>query len=554
MGLTTSCGGGCGRTCGKSDTKASSRVDRSRQDYEYPADGKTPDEKGRNAAFVEEQIQPDAWVKDSREDPGKEDLGSPRAINGMEGMKDGNSTPGTAADTDAVKVSVSPDGTNLFGKVVKAPDGKTSLDEEDTTVPADRPDAVDPASPSPRERMSWKKAAKKALLAKNMGAKIAIENKIGKKLEGWFRDVALELQRGIAADGRQNEHPNFVAPEGQLFARARAACGLAEARYFAIMGLQDGLTEPNLALIGGGDAAGKSGSFFFLSPDQQLIAKSCTKEDWDVLLRILPEYVEYFEAARAKAVARAANEVQDRSAPVSLRPDAAPTFVKGFTDTLLPRFLGLYKLSLPGDSPKEPCRVLLMANAFGGAMSIDRRYDLKGSTHGRKASRKECAKKAPTFKDIDWVAKEAALRLSEANRVHLMKAIELDLAFLAKNMLMDYSLLVGVHDIPQGTPSTYEAMNVVTVRDSKRHCYIGIIDVLTPYKMKKRAETFFLGTVVCGRDVSCQHPRVYARRFHKFTDEQVFDHKPLETSHRKPTAEENTASGVSTEAHRHERP
>merc|ERR1719181_60095 len=110
---------------------------------------------------------------------------------------------------------------------------------------------------------------------------------------------------------------------------------------------------------------------------------------------------------------------------------------------------------------------------------------------------------------------ELGLCLTNQSRDQLLEAIDLDLAFLAKHGLMDYSLLVGVHDLEQGAPSVYEAMNVVTVRDSTRHVYLGIIDVLTPYKVKKRFETFFMGTIVCGRDVSCQHPKVYAKRFYR---------------------------------------
>jgi len=296
------------------------------------------------------------------------------------------------------------------------------------------------------------------------------------------------------------------------------------------MGLQDGLTEPNLALIGGEDAAGKSGSFFFLSPDQQLIAKSCTREDWRQLIRILPDYTEFVEAARSRATAKTASDRENGiSKEAHLRTscqrysvkDAHNGFVRGFTETLLPRFLGLYKLNV-GDKKSEPVRVLVMANVFGGAMSIDRRYDLKGSTHGRKASRKEVAKRAPTFKDIDWVAVEPSLGLKAENRLMLIETIRLDLGFLAKQGLMDYSLLVGVHNIEQDAESVYEAMNVICLRDDTRHCYLGIIDVLTPYGCKKHAETFFMGTLVCGRDISCQHPKVYAKRFFRFVDKQVF--------------------------------
>merc|ERR1719408_599057 len=97
--------------------------------------------------------------------------------------------------------------------------------EEENPVSAERndDDAASPGEPAEpgQKRISWKRAAKKALLAKNMGAKIAIENKIGKKLEGWFRTVAMELQRGIAAEGKKQEYANFEAPCHDLFARCR---------------------------------------------------------------------------------------------------------------------------------------------------------------------------------------------------------------------------------------------------------------------------------------------------------------------------------------------
>jgi hypothetical protein len=540
MGVAGSCGASssCGKSCAKADTKSSSRVENTREDYDYPG---SPD-KARN--LDEEQIEPAAW--DTSKLKSQDEVNGlvaqyTKDMNGFEETKlngavkeNGEASPYegkveiATMEVNASPRGQSPDRNGSSNIVVSEPEPEK---EEENPVSAERNDdnaasPGEPASPdSGHRRISWKRAAKKALLAKNMGAKIAIENKIGKKLEGWFRDVALELQRGIAAEGKKQEYTNFEAPEHALFARCRTACGFTEVRYFATMGLQDGLTEPNLALIGNQDAAGKSGSFFFLSPDQQLIAKSCTKEDWVTLLRILPLYVEHVEAARRKANARKeaeGNQISYTSAGQRQTPREGS--VRGFTDTLLPRYLALYRLTLPGAAPKtEPVLVVVMANVFGGALSIDRRYDLKGSTHGRAASRKEKAKKAPTFKDIDWVSMEPGLRLNKFNRIQLLEAIREDLKFLEKQRLMDYSLLVGVHDIAKGAPSVYEAMNVVTVRDSTRHCYLGIIDVLTPYRMKKRAETFFLGTIRCGLDVSCQHPKVYARRFFKFADKQVFD-------------------------------
>lgn len=560
----TSCNGnGCGRACGRNsgDSEGPSRVSNSRQNYDYPGDQVgtlSPTDPKRQ--FVEEPLDPELWdakkeglanamaqaEREATEASLKEQDDADR--NGENGNGDGYTTPrkdATADKTvsandvilqDDIKTGLSPAAEIVPKSPAGASAGGASPDVQPDQPVHDKVPRM-PAEEGGVESVAkkrWKSAVRKVIMAKNMGAKIVIENKIGSKLTGWFRDVALELQKGIAAEGRSQSQPRFEAPEGELFNRVRIACGFSPARYFATMGLQDGLKEPNLALIGGQDAAGKSGSFFFLSPDQQLIAKSCTSEDYRVMLRILTSYVDFVEAARVRANAKRDEQSSISQVVENGRSSQQPgssACVRGFIETLLPRFLGLYKLTLPGDDPKNAVCVLVMANVFGGARTIERRYDLKGSTHGRKASKKECAKRAPTFKDIDWVAKEPGLVLGSSDRHNLIESVTRDLAFLAKHGLMDYSLLVGVHDLAQDAPSVYEPMNVITVRDKTRHCYLGIIDVLTPYKTKKRAETFCIGTLVCGRDISCQHPKVYARRFFEFTDTQVFD-LDKEPSHR----------------------
>jgi len=389
-----------------------------------------------------------------------------------------------------------------------------------------------------RAKMKFKRAVTKVLRVQQGMSKVAMGNKIGGELTGWFRDVAYALQRGIAADGRRRSLTStdpgeclngldveFEAPQAEMFGRSRTACGFTSARYYSTMGLQAGQTQPTLKLVGSASASGKSGAFFFLSPDQQLIAKSCTKEDWRELLRILPEYVDYMESARERMPRRGSHpnlnsrpEQETTPGVSSTSPHLAHSGTKGFTETLLPRYLGLYCLRI-GD--EEPVRVLVMANVFGGALAIDKRYDLKGSTTGRKASKKEVNKSSPVFKDLDWMAREEAMQVGIVTRNRLMDTLRADVGFLTRNKLMDYSLLVGVHDV-RPDENTYEAMNVVTVRDKTRICYIGVIDVLTPYVARKRAETFCMGQLMCGRDISCQAPQKYGSRMLKFVDAVVF--------------------------------
>lgn len=518
--VSSACSPHC--NCGRGERNVpSSRVNWSRQNYdvsggsptapfaEEPLDADIWDA-GLQHVKAEDACRPEAHEKFDRLVAHREDQAS---VLEADPWKDGATEPGksTLADTTEENLTSAVADISLLADVT---DGPQSVYDDPAVVTGSPREEIPETKHPPKRDISFRQAVKKAMLARDAGAKVALDNKIGVKPEGWFRDVCLELQRGIASEGRSEPHkPGFELPQKQLFARCRVACGFPLIRYYATMGLQDGLAEPSLYMVGKQDAAGKSGAFFFLSPDQQLMAKSCTLEDWHALLRILPDYVEYVEAARRRA------ETKEKSASSKPRMTSDEGKVSGFIETLLPRFLGLYSLTLDGD-PK-PVRMLVMANVFGGALSIDRRYDLKGSTHGRISSAKEKAKKSPTFKDLDWIKQESALVLSEVQRTQLLESIDLDLKFLSKHGLMDYSLLVGVHDL-SGASEKYEAMNVVTVRDQTRHCYLGIIDVLTPYLFRKRLETFFLGTIVCGRDISCQHPQVYARRFQKYVTSAVF--------------------------------
>lgn len=415
--------------------------------------------------------------------------------------------------------------------VTNDPEGIGNTDLSGRPLPLESKESLDdegnPTKLNSSPKGLFKGAVKRAMHAHNVGLKVSMENKIGCKLEGVFRDIALALQRGISCEGRSESNPEgFRNVEAEMFSRARVAAGFPPARYYATMGLQEGRQDPTLVQVGSADAAGKSGAFFLLSPDQQLIAKSCTNEDWHTLLKILPGYVKLIEDARNRAEAKQHQKQTTRNSDsrLSSRKNSAGSLnnasVRGFTETLLPRFLGLYSVVVPNE-PK-PIRVLVMANVFGGTMSIDRRYDLKGSTHGRKASKRERAKKSPVLKDLDWTESEPGLQIGDQNAAHIIETMKQDALFLVKHGLMDYSLLVGVHDINKDEGDPREVMNVVTVKDQSRHCYIGIIDVLTPYHARKRVETFALGTVFCGRDISCQHPKVYANRFINFCESCVF--------------------------------
>lgn len=76
------------------------------------------------------------------------------------------------------------------------------------------------------------------------------------------------------------------------------------------------------------------------------------------------------------------------------------------------------------------------------------KYDLKGSTYKRKASKRERDKKSPTLKDLDFRELHPDGVMLEADTYSaLIKTIERDCRVLQSFKIMDYSLLVGVHNL-----------------------------------------------------------------------------------------------------------
>jgi 1-phosphatidylinositol-4-phosphate 5-kinase len=90
-----------------------------------------------------------------------------------------------------------------------------------------------------------------------------------------------------------------------------------------------------------------------------------------------------------------------------------------------------------------------MDNVFCTKKKIDIRYDLKGSTFGRRTIT-DNKKVDPTvaLKDLDFIDNRVKFRVGEANRKRLMEIIRKDLKFFSDNNIIDYSLLVGISNKP----------------------------------------------------------------------------------------------------------
>lgn len=90
--------------------------------------------------------------------------------------------------------------------------------------------------------------------------------------------------------------------------------------------------------------------------------------------------------------------------------------------TLLPKFYGLYCIQCGGVN----IRLVVMNNVLPRSLKMHYKYDLKGSTYKRRASRKERAKPSPTFKDLDFQEMHEGLYFDADTYNALMKTLQRD--------------------------------------------------------------------------------------------------------------------------------
>ncbi|XP_063808415.1 phosphatidylinositol 5-phosphate 4-kinase type-2 gamma isoform X2 [Pseudophryne corroboree] len=246
----------------------------------------------------------------------------------------------------------------------------------------------------------------------------------------------------------------------------------------------------------------------------------------------------------------------------SILSDYHQHIVKCHGSTLLPQFLGMYRLSVDN----EDFYMLVMRNMFSHRLTVHKKYDLKGSLVSREASDKEKIKDLPTLKDVDFLNLSQKVYVDEEQKKVFKDKLKRDVEFLVRLKIMDYSLLVGIHDVlraeqeeeeeleeddaenegpghvtvgsygtsPEGIagylnshkplgPGEFEPfIDVYAIKSSdsapqKEVYFMGLIDILTPYDAKKKAahaaKTVKHGA---GAEISTVHPDQYGKRFLEF--------------------------------------
>ena len=140
------------------------------------------------------------------------------------------------------------------------------------------------------------------------------------------------------------------------------------------------------------------------------------------------------------------------------------------TDSMISRVFGLHKVIFFRKRRKMNKKMYfcVMNNVFQTTRKIDLRYDLKGSTFGRQTIKDKqgfIVDRTVALKDRDFLNKNDIIKVGHENKQRIMQILRLDAQFFAENNIIDYSLLIGVHNRSEH-PSTF-----LSRRDSMENLY-----------------------------------------------------------------------------------
>jgi 1-phosphatidylinositol-4-phosphate 5-kinase len=320
----------------------------------------------------------------------------------------------------------------------------------------------------------------------------------------------------------------FIDYAPTVFNYLRKISGIFPEQYIESLGpeILSKIITGNMDTFEGVGSSGKSGSLFFTTPDKKYLVKTVSKEEFGLFMGILPHYY---------------NHMCSNS------------------HSLIAKIFSLHRIVLKSFNGKiEEWIIVVMQNIMCTSSTIHEKYDLKGSTYKRKT--KGGATGNAPGKDLDLKKEGRAFNLSTAAFRQVISRLRSDTEFLASQNIIDYSLLVGVHErntatdtIPASKPGTAapsknfnagisrlgtgfsqgsfiggfsdsstdkEFYSLPTV-DNKYILYFGIIDIFTPFNARKKAE-FALKRTFLGSGISCIPPVSYSKRFMDFMQSDVF--------------------------------
>ena len=155
-------------------------------------------------------------------------------------------------------------------------------------------------------------------------------------------------------------------------------------------------------------SAGKSGSIFFYSSCGNFLLKTIDHSEFYFLRDILADYFNHLKENK---------------------------------DTFIARFYGMHKIKYGSN---KRLYFIIMANVFNTTREIHKRYDLKGSTHGRFSKSDDST---VAGKDLNFLEQEEKIKFPKSIRSKIIDQLKLDVEFFQRNNINDYSVLLGRHDL-----------------------------------------------------------------------------------------------------------
>ncbi len=292
-------------------------------------------------------------------------------------------------------------------------------------------------------------------------------------------------------------HCHFTDYAPFVFSSMRRIFGISQEDYINSLGLNNFTSAfyDKLLLMLYEQSSGKSGSFFFYSHDNKYLIKMIHEHECSKFLSMLPEYYNYFYESDKKK-----------------------------QRTLLSRFYGMHRIEcLKEEKIVTDVYVVVMNNVLNTSEKIHQKFDLKGSTYKRWTTPQEIEKEI-SLKDLNFLEKSSIdsdffFRIPKDVLVELTSQIQRDVLFLQKCFIIDYSLIIGVvrTDIAAETSLINSKENTLVLEGADKNTvyFIGIIDVLTNYSIKKKGE-FLIKHALLGMGVSSIPPHLYADRFVNF--------------------------------------
>ena len=338
---------------------------------------------------------------------------------------------------------------------------------------------------------------------------------------------------------------------------------------------------PYISFQSNSKGAARAGTFFFFTSDGAYMVKTVKREEARAFLDMLPAYHRFMSDGangRNSLLTRIFGMYSVRfpaEKPPSARRDPGP-FDERWDG-------GLYTPDRDSAHIADDERVyLVMHSVFPPEASrfVTRRYDLKGSTAGRRCSTEERRRKGANavLKDLDLqdevrlerslveedgkrrrgAAKDRfGISIGRSRKVRLMAQLRRDVDLLRRCGVLDYSLLVGVADMESrrprddgssrgpfwpirallrwiDSPLPYFGADRTgvdggplsrmpgTMGGGDVTYYLGVIDFLQPWTAAKMLERDLKGLAGMDRAaISCAAPGDYADRFLGFVDSNV---------------------------------